>query len=288
MIERSFILPFDRDRAIRGNVLIPDGPPPRSTIVAVHGFKGFKDWGFLPQVCESLAGDGHSVVSFNFSLNGISEDLETLGRLEDFARNTFSAEVGELLRVLAEVRSGAILPRPTRRIGLLGHSRGGGIAVLAARDAAREGTPVDAPVTWASVAHFDRWSPETQEEWRETGRIHVMSPRTGQHLPLDVGLLDDFEANRDRLDIERASSELETPWLVVHGDADTSVAVDDAHRLIRANPSARLEIVAGAGHTFETRHLFSGTTPALDHALSATRRHFRKYLVPEGTPSVAP
>jgi predicted alpha/beta hydrolase len=47
----------------------------------------------------------------------------------------------------------ALLDRPARRIGLLGHSRGGGEAVLAAAEDPR----VDALVTWASIADVSGW-----------------------------------------------------------------------------------------------------------------------------------
>ena len=94
----------------------------------------------------------------------------------------------------------------------------------------------------------------------------------------DVSLLEDFETHRRRLDVERASAHVTLPWLVVHGEADTTVPVTEAHRLIGANPRARLEIIQDAGHTFEARHPFAGTTPALNQALLATRRHFERHL----------
>ena len=54
-------------RTLQGDVRIPDGPPPRSAVVVVHGFKGFKDWGFFPYLCQRMAAAGHAVVSFNLS-----------------------------------------------------------------------------------------------------------------------------------------------------------------------------------------------------------------------------
>ena len=71
-------LPFRRigphGDVIRGDLRIPEGPPPRTAVVVVHGFKGFKDWGFFPHLCEEIAAGGHAVVSFNFSWNGIGAD----------------------------------------------------------------------------------------------------------------------------------------------------------------------------------------------------------------------
>lgn len=276
MIERPFKLPLEDGRTLRGDLRLPEGEPPRSAVVVVHGFKGFKDWGFFPHLCESLAGDGHAVVSFNFSLNGIGDDPTAFTELEAFARNTFSRDVGEILRVLDETRGGGILAVPPARIGLLGHSRGGGEAILAAdRD-----DHLDALVTWAAVAYLDRWPEETKAEWRRTGRIHVMNSRTGQEMPLNLSLLEDYESNRGRLDIESAASRLrDLPWLIVHGEDDTSVSVEDARRLEAANPRADLELIPGAGHGFEAGHPFAGPTPELDQAIRLTSKHFRRYLM---------
>jgi uncharacterized protein len=275
MTSRPFSLVTPDGELIRGDLRLPTGPPPRSAVLVVHGFKGFKDWGFFPHVCETLAGEGHAVVSFNFSRNGVTDDPGTFSDLDAFARNTFTRELGEIRRLLIEIREGDLLPRRVRRIGLLGHSRGGGSAVLAAG----EDGELDALVTWAAVDRFDRWADETKEEWRRERRIHVLNARTGQQMPLDVTLLDDFEANVERLDILDTARRLETPWLIVHGEADASVPADEARELARASPGAALEIIPGAGHTFEAIHPFAGSTPELDRALEVTGAHFRRHLL---------
>lgn len=271
-------LPFRREpRAgdvIRGDIRIPEGPPPRSAIVVVHGFKGFKDWGFFPFVCTRLAGAGFAVVSFNFSRCGVGERPDEFTELDRFAANTLSLELDELLRVLEEVLEGDLLPRPPRTVGLLGHSRGGGQAVLAAGEEPRVG----ALATWAAVSHFDRWSDETKEEWRRDGRVYVLNQRTGQQMPLDVGLLEDYEANRDRLDVAAAAERIQAPWLIVHGTEDLTVRPAEARALARAAPKGRLVLVEGAGHTFEATHPFGGSTPGLRRALDETVQHFRGAL----------
>ena len=261
---------------IRGDVRVPEGPPPRTAVVLVHGFKGFKDWGFFPWLAEELAAAGHAVVSFNFSRNGIGPDLETFTELDRFGRNTLSRELDELLWVLDRVEEGAWVPRAPRKIGLLGHSRGGGDAVLAARTH----EAVGALVTWSAVATFDRWEEETKEEWREDGVVYVLNGRTGQQMPLEVSLLEDYEANRERLDVEAAAGRVRAPWLIVHGRQDLSVDEEDARRLARASGQARLLLVEGAGHTYEVGHPFEGPSPELIQAVEATRRHFHTHLEP--------
>jgi len=243
-------------------------------VVVAHGFKGFKDWGFFPHLCTQLALEGHAVLSFNFSHNGIGPDPEVFTELEAFSRNTFTREVDELNHVLAAVASGKLTPRRPRRLGLLGHSRGGADALLSAS----ESGVVDALVTWGAVDHLDRWTEETIREWRRDGVTHVLNQRTGQHLPLSVGLLDDYLENRERLDLRRAAASLEVPWLIVHGKDDLTVPVEEGERLARTSGRARLFLVESAGHTFEAVHPFQGTTPALAEAVAVSARHFGLHL----------
>lgn len=271
----TFELTGPDDQLLRGDVRAPDESVTGGVVVVVHGFKGFKDWGFFPHACEVLAQSGHTAVSFNFSHNGIGDDPMEFTELERFARNTLSRELDELGWIIETVLGGELpgVGRP-ERLGLLGHSRGGGQAILAAA----EHEAVDALVTWAAVADFDRWSDEVKEEWRAEGRTTVMNARTGQEMPLDVELLEDFEANRERLDIGAAGRRIGRPWLIVHGKADETVSPSDGRRLAEAARDGRLILIEGAGHTFEARHPFVGSTPQLGQALAATREHFRRHL----------
>jgi pimeloyl-ACP methyl ester carboxylesterase len=273
LIQNSFRLVSPQGGAIHGDVRMREGPPPRTAVVVVHGFKGFKDWGFFPHLCKGLAVEGHAVISFNFSHNGIGSDPEVFADLEGFSQNTISREVDELNHVLNIVAAGELTPRPPRRIGLLGHSRGGAVSILAARE-----TPeVDALVTWGAIDHLDRWTEETIREWREKGVIYVQNQRTGQHLPLSVGLLEDFEANRERLDLGAVDS-LDAAWLIVHGKDDLTVSVQEGERLAMRSGTARLHLIEGSGHTFDATHPFAGTTAALEEATAVSIRHFLSYL----------
>ena len=97
-------------------------------------------------------------------------------------------------------------------------------------------------------------------------------------MPLNVTLLEDFETNRERLDVVAAAARLDVPWLVVHGEDDVTVLVGDAHRLAEASPKSRLVLIEKAGHTFNVGHPFEGPSEALDEALRATTRYFRGRL----------
>jgi dienelactone hydrolase len=245
-------------------------------VVVVHGFKGFKDWGFFPWVADALANAGYAVVNFNFSRNGIGSEQDHFTELDRFGTNTFSLEQEELRGVIGEALDGDLLPDRPHRIALLGHSRGGGQAILAAAQDDRVG----ALVTWASVSHFDRWTEETKAQWRADGRVWVLNQRTGQHMPVDITLLDDFEANRAKLDIPAMAARIRVPWLILHGSDDMTVWPGEAHNLGRANAAARVQVIQGAGHTFESTHPFLGPTLQLEQAMDFTVAHLHRHLEP--------
>ena len=265
---------------IRGEIRRPPGHETSSrlgsAVVVVHGFKGFKDWGFFPYLADRLAADGHTVVSFNFSRNGVGEDFEHFSELDSFGSNTLSLELGELRNVLDRVFSGSLLGALPERVGILGHSRGGGQAVLATSEEPRLG----ALVTWAAVADFDRWPAETKEQWRREGRIWIANARTRQQMPLDLSLLDDFEANRERLDILAAARRVHVPWLVVHGTADETVDPREAEALVAAGSEAHACRVEGTGHTFGASHPFAGAPAPLEEAVRASLEHLDRALRP--------
>jgi uncharacterized protein len=279
VIERRWTRPLPDGALLRADVRLPSGGPPEAAVILVHGFKGFKDWGFFPWLAHRLVERGFAVVSPNFSLNGIGPDPLSFTELDAFARNTLSREALELRMVIDALEQGTVLPVPPVRLGLLGHSRGGGQAILAAAEGG-----VDALVTWGAVADFDRWDDEVKESWRREGRVHVLNGRTGQQMPLDLALLEDLEANRASLDPEAAASRVRVPWLIVHGGDDVTVRPDDARRLARANPSARLHLVEGAGHTFEGAHPLMEVPRALDQATRRSLEHLERHLSPHGGP----
>ena len=188
---------------IRTDARFRAGTVPETAILVKHGFKGFKDWGFFPHLCDRLARAGHLVVSYNGSRNGIGPGLLDFTDLDAFSRNTISHEVDDLHwmadRLLAGEWSGGRRPRAA---GLLGHSRGGASSVIVAS----ERDDIASLATWAAISTFHRWTPEQEAEWERNGVIHVQNARTGQDMPLLLDLRDDLKENRDRLDVAAAAS----------------------------------------------------------------------------------
>jgi len=233
---------------------------PRPAVVVVPGFKGFKDWGMFPPFAERLARAGLSAVSVNLSGSGV-DDEGGFTLVERFGHNSYSAELVDALQVVDALARGALGVAAPSSIGLVGHSRGGGIGVLAAAEDRR----ITALATWAAISSVERWSPAEQRGWREAGVKEIVNARTGQRLPLYPDVLDDIERNANgRLDILGAAGRLAIPWLIVHGTEDESVSSLEAEALHAAakGDSVRHLPIDGAGHTFGTVHPWQGETPA--------------------------
>ena len=208
--ERSFSLSNARGDAVHGDLRFVDDGAPKPVVVFCHGFKGFKDWGPFPTWGRRLANAGFASVLFNFSHNGVHPDAPTEFTQPDrFAQNTFTRELDDLTAVLDAVDDGTLeAPFETEGLGLMGHSRGGGTAILqAARD-----PRVEALVTWSAVSSFiDRFTDDQIEDWETQGYTTVLNSRTGQTMRLNRVLYDDALAHADALDIQAAAAEIDVP-----------------------------------------------------------------------------
>jgi dipeptidyl aminopeptidase/acylaminoacyl peptidase len=247
------------------------------TIIFAHGFKGFKNWGFVPPLGEYLATQGFFVITFNFSHNGIGTVPTEFGRLDLFERNTFSREVSELTQVVYAWQRGFFGDPAQSSLGIVGHSRGGAISLLTSSTLPEVG----ACVTWSAVSHLHRYSEKQVKLWREQGYLEAVNQRTKQVMRLGVGLLDDIEQNRDdSLSVEKAGRDLQKPLLLIHGQDDDGVPVREAEELYSWSDRERSEllIIPDTGHTFGSVHPWVGLTPQFEQVLNRTASFFKTHL----------
>lgn len=247
-------------------------------IIFSHGFNGFKDWGGFPYMMSRIANAEFITDAFNFTFNGVDINHPSeFSRLDLFAENTFSRELDDLQAVLNYFYANAgKFNIDKSRIGLLGHSRGGGISILKAY----EDSNVKALTALASVCTFDRYSEEHKKNWKEKGFFEVTNSRTQQVIRMNSTLLDDLENNSGRLDIISAMKNMRKPALIIHGREDLSVRFEEAEKLYNASDKNLTELFAvpRTGHTFGTVEPFAGTAPAFETVIDKTIRFFKKNL----------
>jgi dienelactone hydrolase len=246
-------------------------------LIFVHGFKGFKNWGFVPDIGNYFAREGYVVITFNFSHNGIGESLTEFDELDKFANNTLSKELLELDELIQAYNFGFFGDVSGKGIGLIGHSRGGAISLLVGY----KNQEVRAISTWASLSSIDRYSDRQKKEWMARGYIEVLNTRTKQRMRLNKSLLEDIENNKDgTLNIENAIRNLNKPLLIVQGENDLAVPQEEAEKLYSwSDPDiTELLIVPSTGHTFDMKHPSEGSNQKFDTVLNATNKFLNNHL----------
>ncbi len=252
------------------------GAPATRAVILCHGFKGHRRWGFIPLLAERLAGAGIAAMAMDFSHNGRTlNGAAGFGAPDRFAANTIARERTDLGAVTAWARKGAGGHiAADGRLGLWGHSRGGVAAILAALDDAS----IPAIVTWSTAAHPDFYTARQKERWRSDGGYRFTDNETGTPLELGLGYLDDIEQRHDEYELARRAHRLSAAHLIVHGDKDLAIPVEDAVRLYET-PTMKADkklLRLLTGHTFGYE---AGTVgDALDRALTSTVEWFDEYL----------
>ncbi|KAA9339130.1 alpha/beta fold hydrolase [Hymenobacter busanensis] len=260
----DFLLtPAHHTRAFAADArFLPNGQA-KPVVVFVHGFKGFKDWGHFNVLADFFARQGYVFVKLDLSHNGVvvggTGDLEDL---DAFGRNNFSIELDDIGCLLDALHQPNATPVPASemdlsRLFLVGHSRGGGLAILKAAEDAR----VKAVAAWAPITNVNPgWPEEMMQHWQQTGVWHVENARTKQQLPLYYQIVEDYHANRLRLDIpHKVRRKLRQPLLVIHGDDDETLPVQKAQLFRELKPDTELRILPGAGHMFGGAHPWPDT-----------------------------
>ena len=224
-------------------------------VIFCHGYKGFKDWGAWHIMGKQIAQAGFCFVKFNFSHNGGTvENPIDFPDLEAFGNNNYTKEIDDLNDLMdwIQLNLKTNVSVDISKIFVLGHSRGGGISILKTAEDSR----IKKLVTLSSVSDFSTrfGTPKDIQDWKDKGVKYVLNGRTKQQMPHYYQFYEDFKANEDRLSIKKASQRIDVPQLIIHGNVDSSVKIDEAYALNTWNPKSQLQIIENADHVFNIRH----------------------------------
>ena len=200
----------------------------KNIVVLGHGVTGNKDRPFIVALAEGLAAVGIPALRFSFSGNGASE-----GRFID---STISKEVNDLCVVLDRLKDYTIC--------YVGHSMGGAVGVLRASEDSR----IQLLVSLAGMVHTKAFAQ------REFGDV---TPDEGfmwdePDCPLSQVYMDDLTQINTVVD---RAPQITVPWLLVHGDEDDVVPIEDSHDILEGvDGQAQLITLEGASHVFSDEY----------------------------------
>jgi putative redox protein len=200
---------------------------PNGAVILCHGMESDKNSEKLIFLGRALAEKGIISLRFDFRYVG-----ESSGKFEDI---TYTGEVNDLRAAYDLIQR-----RRPGKAAIFGSSMGGTVALLFA---AQEPT-LAALVTLAAPLHPENFpkrilTSAQLQQWRDQGfTIH-----NGRRL--NVSLLADLE----KIDVPAAARKIRCPVLILHGDADEVVPVEEAYELDACLcQSRRVSILPGADH----------------------------------------
>jgi len=229
---------------ILGDTHTPTSKPTACVVIA-HGFKGYKDYGFIPILAHDLCEQGLLVHRFNFSTSGMTNAIETFARPDLFELDTWNRQVEDLVRVIEAIDSGE-LPGGDLPIFVIGHSRGGG-TVLLGGGRHRDSLKLSGIITLSAVDRCCRIPQEEQDAILARGYSMTQSARTKQDLKISCDWLLEQLDDPAGHDILALAAKIPCPVCVIHGQEDQAVDPSAAQAIAKACATEPV-IIAGGNH----------------------------------------
>ena len=219
----------------------------KGVILMAHGFKGYKDYGMFPWLATRLSAEGFIVHRFNFSHSGMVDGDGPFEREDLFEQATWNTQV-EDLQILSEAFTQENMP-----LILFGHSRGGVATLLAV---GRGTVPADGVIALSSPSGCNPFSREDQDRLLDDGRLESPSGRTGQMLYVGKVFLEEQLESPEMHDLQTLLSQTDVPCLLIHGEDDSTVLAESAHRIAENISNSTVAIITGGDHVFNTQNPF--------------------------------
>jgi len=255
---RYFITYMGGDLTISGIMNVPKGNGPFPVLILNHGYIDpdiYTNGRGLKREQDYLAREGYVIVHPDYRNHAESDDVEPseldfrFGYTEDVINAVYAVRESDLPFLDKE------------RIGMLGHSMGGGITinVIVAKPGLVDAVVLFAPVSANYEDNFHRWT-ERRSEYRDRIVSSFGTPTTNPSFWKNISPINFLDR-------------VEAPVLIHHGTADESVPVEWSRNLHDALEAEGKEVTyytyPGEPHEFATAwiEVMSRTTEFFDSIL---------------------
>lgn len=205
------------------------GDPSDTSLLVIigHGVTGNKDRPWAISLAEALEKAGFNALRLSFSGNGKSG-----GKFEDC---TITKELKDLKTMIDAAEEEGY-----HRVCYIGHSMGAAVGVLAAAKDSR----IELLVSLAGMAYTKKFV-EREFGDQKPGKDFMWDDKA---CPLSQAFVDDM----NKIDNVLGKTEkIEVPWLILHGDADDVVPVEEGQEMYAsAYEPKELVILPGVDHVF--------------------------------------
>ncbi len=205
----------------------------KSAIIFLHGFTGFKEQFSLWAKYFSLR--GFITLAFDFTGNGESDGF--------FTEGTISQEVSDVDSAIKFLKKNYCV----EKFCVLGHSMGGTVAILSAsKNKDINCLVVLAPLAVLKDKPFSEFANEMADILDSKGLCDIVNCKKMRSL--DMNFFRDVEKHN----VLKAVKKVKIPILIIHGDADSIIDVNEGKMIYNAviAKNKKIHIIKGADHDF--------------------------------------
>jgi len=229
--------------------------PNNSGIVLVHGFKGDKNnYGRYILAAKLMSKKGFHVLRIDCRGTGESD-----GKFEDM---TIHTEVEDVISAVKFLKAKGL-----SRVGILGRSLGGEVAILASLK-----EKVDALVLWAPVTSTETWKthlkPDEKKELQERGIVTRYGDFTGKEFEAKK----EFYETAEQIKIENLVQDIACPTLIIQGDKDKTALSEYSNQAYEKITSEKdMKIIKDGDH-----QLLEHISEVISYSIKWFEKHLKK------------
>ena len=237
--KRKIFFRSSKGHKLCGILSNPASEKDRPVILLSHGFSTSKDGRTYVRLEEILNRRKFSTLRFDFFGHG-----ESSGKFADITISEAVDDVQSAIRFLKD--SGH------QRIGLMGSSFGGFASILAAgRSDDLFILALKSPVSDYLGLLIARDHDKNIQAWQQEGFI-IVEGADGKNLRLNYS----FFVDAEQINGCALAENINVPTLIVHGDRDDTVPLEQSRKVAGLIPNCNLEVIRGADHVYSNPEHF--------------------------------